>query len=103
MGAKMQMLSQTVLTEAAECLKVMAHPVRLRIADILMQGHVTVGAIAKLCKLPPSQASEHLRLMKACGLLDAAREGRAVYYRIANPSLPGLIRCIRSTCGKAAG
>ena len=103
MAAKIKMLTESTLTEAAECLKVMAHPVRLRIADILMQGRVTVGTIAKLCKLPPSQASEHLRLMKACGLLDAAREGRAVYYRITNPSLPGLIRCIRSTCGQAAG
>jgi len=103
MAAKIKMLTEAVLADAAECLKVMAHPVRLRIADILMQGHVTVGTIAKLCQLPPSQASEHLRLMKACGLLEAAREGRAVYYRIVNPSLPGLIRCIRSTCGKAAG
>ncbi len=102
MAAKINLLAETVLAEAADCLKVMAHPVRLRIADILMQERVTVGTIAKLCKLPPSQASEHLRLMKACGLLDAAREGRAVYYCIANPSLPGLIRCIRNTCGKAA-
>ena len=98
MAAKMKLLPPKTLEMAAQCLKVMAHPVRLRIVDILIQGQVSVGTIAELCGLPPNQASEHLRLMKGCGLLDSVREGRVVYYKVANPSLPGLLACVRSTC-----
>lgn len=98
MPAKMKLMPTETLETAAECLKIMAHPIRLRIVDILSQGRVTVGTIAELCNLPPNQASEHLRLMKGCGLLGADREGREVYYEVAHPSLPGLLECVRNTC-----
>jgi DNA-binding transcriptional ArsR family regulator len=98
MGKELELLSMPMLTEAAECLKVMGHPVRLRIVDALMQGQFTVGEIAALCDLPQHQTSEHLRLMQLQGLLKNERRGRAVYYAIASPRLPELIRCIRSTC-----
>ena len=95
---KIELMPRGALDEAAECLKVMAHPLRLRIADILMQGEFPVGQIAAMCGLPPHQASEHLRLMKAMGLLDLRREGRVIFYSIANPRLPHLIGCIKETC-----
>lgn len=93
------LLPSEFLEAAAECLKVMAHPVRLRIGDILMQGRFPVHEIAQMCDLPPHQTSEHLRLLKGHGLLGSDREGRTVYYKIVDPRLPGLLRCIRSACG----
>jgi ArsR family transcriptional regulator, zinc-responsive transcriptional repressor len=93
-----QLLPTEVLDGAAECLKVMAHPVRLRIADILMRGEFPVHEIARLCDLPPHQTCEHLRLMKGHGLLDSERRGRSVFYRIVNPNVPGLIECIGRNC-----
>ena len=93
------LIDAVVLEEAAECLRIMAHPVRLRIVDILMQGEFPVHEIARLCALPAHQASEHLRLLQGRGLLAASRAGRVVHYRIANPRLPALLRCIGSTCG----
>ena len=95
----LDLLEMEACCQAAECLKVMAHPVRLRMADILMQGQFPVQRIAELCHLPSHQASEHLRLLQGHGLLAAERRGQSVFYRIANPRLPGLIRCIRKTCG----
>jgi DNA-binding transcriptional ArsR family regulator len=76
----------------------MAHPVRLRIVDILMQGDFPVHEIAAMCGLPPHQTSEHLRLMKGHGFLDSVRHSRIVYYRIAHPRLPRLLECLRDTC-----
>jgi DNA-binding transcriptional ArsR family regulator len=95
----MDLLPMDVLIHAADCLKVMAHPVRLRMVDLLMQGEFIVQQIAELCEVQPHQACEHLRLMKGCGLLDSERRGREVYYRIASPQLPGLIQCVRQNCG----
>jgi DNA-binding transcriptional ArsR family regulator len=94
-----QLLPMASLEGAAECLKVMAHPVRLRIVEILMQADLSVNEIAALCELPPHQTCEHLRLLKGHGLLGSVRHGRSVYYTISNPRLPMLLECIRSTCG----
>lgn len=99
-NTQVSLLSLDSLQGAAECLKAMAHPVRLRIAEILMQGEFQVQEIAGMCQLPTNQTSEHLRLLKGIGLLDSLRRGRSVYYRIANDRLPALIKCIRNTCGE---
>lgn len=95
------LLPTAALEKAAECLKVMAHPVRLRIVDLLMQGEYRVQEISELCEVPPNQACEHLRLMKGCGLLGSERRGREVYYAIESPQLPSLLNCIRQHCGNA--
>lgn len=97
---KSDLLPREFLTEAAECLKVMAHPVRLQIVDILMHGEFSVKDIAAICKLSPHQTCEHLRLLKGHGFLGSERRGRAVYYKIASPRLPKLLQCIRGTCKK---
>jgi len=86
------------LQNAAECLKVLGHPIRIRMVEILTQGEFPVHEISDLCQLPPHQACEHLRMLKSHGLLKSNRRGRSVYYEIADPRLPRLLDCIRSTC-----
>jgi len=100
MKSKISTLSDTVLNQAADVLKVMAHPVRLKIVNVLMQGEFTVGKIADLTGASPSQTCAHLRLLQTHNLLSSERRGHVVYYRIASPCLPGLIECIGRTCGK---
>jgi len=98
MDREMTLLPEEKLRCAAECLKVMAHPVRLRIVDLLMQGEFPVHEIAELCGTSPHQTCEHLRLLQGHAFLASERRGRTVYYRIASPRLPKLLECIRSTC-----
>ncbi len=95
-----QMLSKESLTAAAECLKVMAHPIRLQIVDVLMRGEYAVHELAEMCDTAPHQMCEHLRLMKGHGLLSSERRGRTVYYGVAAPNLPDLLDCVRKHCGK---
>lgn len=99
MSKRLDLASDEVLEEAAECLRVMAHPVRLRIVNVLMQGEFPVHEIARLCQTSPSQTCEHLRLLKGHGLLSSERRGRTVYYKILSPRLPRLVECIRASCG----
>lgn len=82
------------LREAAECLKTLAHPVRLRMVQLLLHGRYTVGELAAECDVPQNVASEHLRLMQRCGFFHSEREGRRVYYRVAEPHLRPLMACI---------
>jgi DNA-binding transcriptional ArsR family regulator len=81
--------------QAAECLKTLAHPVRLRIVQLLLHGRYTVGELAEDCGIPDNVASEHLRLMQRCGLFTSEREGRRVFYQVAEPHLEDLMNCIK--------
>jgi DNA-binding transcriptional ArsR family regulator len=82
--------------QAAECLKALAHPARLRIVQLLLHDRYTVGELAADCEVPNNVASEHLRLMQRCGFLSSQREGRRVYYQIAEPHLGNIMACIES-------
>jgi len=94
----MKLMPLTALGQAADCLRVMAHPIRLRIAEILLQGEFPVHRIAEWCGISPHQTCEHLRWMQSNGLLSSERRGRAVYYRITSPRLPRLMECIAAHC-----
>jgi DNA-binding transcriptional ArsR family regulator len=84
------------LTMAAECLKTLAHPTRIRIVQLLLHGRYTVGEIAEDCGIAENLASEHLRLMQKCGFFSRTRQGRRVYYEVAEPHLAQIIDCIES-------
>ena len=86
--------SVEAFTAAAECLKTLAHPVRLRIVQLLLHGRFTVGELAKDCEIPDNVASEHLRLLQRCGFLESQRDGRFVYYSVTEPHLGKLVACI---------
>lgn len=81
---------------AAECLKTLAHPVRLRMVQLLLHGRYTVGELAQDCEVPHNVASEHLRLMQRCGFFTSEREGRKVYYRVAEPHLEDIMKCVEN-------
>ena len=91
------------LAQAAECLKTLAHPHRLRMVQMLLQGRYTVGELAEACEIPSHMASEHLRLMQRCGLLSAEKDGRKAYYQIAEPHLANIMACVEARFGGEAG
>jgi DNA-binding transcriptional ArsR family regulator len=91
------------LTQAAECLRVLAHPHRLRMVQMLLAGEYSVGELADSCELPTAMASEHLRLMQRCGFLTAEKDGRKVFYRVAEPHLKEIMQCIEARFDGVAG
>lgn len=99
---KLKLTDLTALGEAAECLRTLAHPHRLRMIQMLLQGEYTVGELAEACELPSAMASEHLRLMQRCGFLTAEKDGRRVYYRVAEPHLKNILRCVEDRFGAEA-
>jgi len=87
------------LAQAAECLKTLAHPVRLRMVQMLLRDRFTVGELAEACQIPSHMASEHLRLMQRCRLLDSQRQGRQVFYAVAEPHLGDIMQCVERRFG----
>lgn len=88
------------LSQAAECLRILAHPHRLQIVQLLLDGNkISVNELAETCGLAQPAMSDHLRLMQRCGFLSSERDGRTVYYRIAESHLHDIMGCIQSRFG----
>ena len=49
-----------------------------------------------------AMASEHLRLMQRCGFLTSDKDGRQVFYRVAEPHLKKILGCIEERFGVGA-
>ncbi|MFP4144545.1 MAG: ArsR/SmtB family transcription factor [Phycisphaeraceae bacterium] len=95
-------IQMEVLEQAADVLRVLAHPHRLRIVELLEGQRLSVGQLAERLELAPAAVSQHLGHMKAHGILAVEREGRAAYYQVANLNAHNVIRCIREHgCGRA--
>lgn len=94
-----RLTSLDALAQAAECLKTLAHPHRLRMVQMLLRGRFTVGELAQACEIPSHMASEHLRLMQRCGFLRNTKEGRKAYYQIAEPHLANIMSCVEDRFG----
>ncbi len=99
-GTDQALLTMPRLEMAAECLRVLAHPCRLRIVQMLLKGSYAVGELAEACEIPSHMASEHLRLMQRCGFLNSEKQGRFRYYGIAEPHLENIMNCIVDRFGE---
>lgn len=89
------MINEGFLEQAAEMLRVMGHPVRIRIAQSLEQGEKNVGDIAREVGAAQATTSQHLKALRTSGLLEARRQGACVYYSIARPEVYKILGCIR--------
>lgn len=88
-------LEDEQLNRAAEILKTVSHPVRLRIIEMLEDGERSVTEIQDGLGITQSLTSQHLSHMRVRGVLQARKNGNNVYYSIANPDVVKVIHCIR--------
>jgi DNA-binding transcriptional ArsR family regulator len=100
MKTQQQLISLEQMDEAAQCLKTLAHPQRLRMVEMLLEAEYTVGELAEACGIQSHQASEHLGKMRDRGLLASERRGQCIYYKIADPSLRHILNCVREHFGR---
>ena len=87
----------------AMMLRVLAHPQRLRIVELLIQRTVPVGELARALDLPPAAVSQHLTNMRASGIVERHRAGRHVHYRVVDPNVVSLMGCLRRNSANAKG
>jgi len=69
--------------------KAVADPSRVRILKLLENGELCVCQITTVMDLAPATVSKHLGLLKTAGLLQQRRDGKWVYYRLAERGLNG--------------
>lgn len=92
----MQKLTQERVEFAANMFKLLGHPLRLRIVELLdLNGEMTVTEIQTATDEPQSTVSIYLNRMKTVGLLTSRRDGNQSYYTLAEPKLRTLLDCLR--------
>ncbi|MBA4055219.1 MAG: ArsR family transcriptional regulator [Marivirga sp.] len=73
-----------VYDELARITKALANPHRLEIIELLAQGDYPVEQISIQTDLSVANASQHLQVLKTAQLVDVARNGNFIHYRLAN-------------------
>lgn len=82
------------LEKAAEVLKAVAHPVRLKIIEFLRHGEHTVSDLHQSLGTTQAYMSQQLGIMKSRGVLCSRRDGNQVYYALTNPKVVQIIECV---------
>ena len=67
-------------TEAARLLTLLGNEKRLAILTLLVEGEMSVGAIAERVELSQSALSQHLAKLRSMGLVETRRERQMIYY-----------------------
>ncbi|GJM20498.1 MAG: hypothetical protein DHS20C15_04130 [Planctomycetota bacterium] len=78
-------------------LSAFAHPIRLRILNLLHQGDLCVGDLVTLLEVPQPTVSRHLSLLREAELVVTRKDGLWVYCSLAEASSPfhaKLIDCL---------
>jgi ArsR family transcriptional regulator len=81
----------------ADFFRVLGHPARVRILEILRdEGERSVGALQAALELDSGGTSQHLAALRRIGLVDARREGTSAYYRVVDEDVFRLLAVARS-------
>ncbi len=81
--------------EKASLLKVLGHPVRLRIVAGLAREGSCVKDIWECLDMPQAVVSQHLKVMKEHGIVEARRDGTRVHYALRSEMLAELVRVLQ--------
>jgi len=68
----------------ANLFRVLGHPARVRILELLREGELSVGTLQAALDLDSGGTSQHLAALRRIGLVESRREGTSVYYRVAD-------------------
>jgi ArsR family transcriptional regulator len=80
----------------AEILKVLGHPIRLKIVAGLCTNECNVKHIWECLNLPQATVSQHLALLKNKGIIEGKRDGVEVHYSVIHPLARKLISSLLS-------
>ena len=80
----------------ADLFKALGHPLRVRVLELLAGGERPVADLLAETGLEASHLSQHLAVLRRTGLVVARREGNAVHYQLAHPSVLELMTAART-------
>lgn len=79
----------------AEFFRMLGHPVRIRVLELLQNGPVPVRALLNEIEIEPSNLSQQLAVLRRSGIVVSIREGSTVSYALAGGDVAELLRAAR--------
>lgn len=89
-----EMVKSRSLDREAEILKVLGHPVRLKIVAGLMSQSCNVKKIWECLGLPQATVSQHLALLKNKAIITGRRDGTEVHYQVVSDEARQVVRAL---------
>jgi len=77
-----------------ELLKVIAHPVRLKICAGLLRHDCHVGKMVRGLGLPQSTVSQHLAILRARGIVAGRKQGKKTCYKVVDPRVKKILAAL---------
>ena len=89
------------LVSAINMMKVIAHPVRLAIVDLLTENkRMTVLEIQEALNLEQAIASQHITLMEDKGVLLSEKVSRNKFVSLRFPKMKNIVQCLEGCCNE---
>lgn len=88
-------IDPAILARAADIIKLLGHPERLKIVEVLERGEASVSEIRDAVDLPQAIVSQHLARLRGANVVAARRDGVHVLYRVVEPKVHHVLTCIR--------
>lgn len=79
----------------ADFFKALAHPLRIRILEILTEGDKSVNEIQSILNSEGSAVSQQLSVLRAKNIVVGTKEGKRVLYSLRDPLLAKLLSVAR--------
>ncbi|MDO8539682.1 MAG: metalloregulator ArsR/SmtB family transcription factor [Opitutaceae bacterium] len=93
--AEIERPKQAIFAQFALVAKAVAHPLRLELLEQLAQGERNVDVLADRTGTSVANASQHLQHMRRAGLLATRRDGKFIFYRLADGAVVELLTVLR--------
>jgi DNA-binding transcriptional ArsR family regulator len=89
--ASSELPARHVLETAGELLRALGAPVRIAIVLQLLESQRCVHELVDALRVPQPLVSQHLRVLKAAGVVEGERSGREVLYRLVDHHLAHIV------------
>ena len=84
----------------AEFFRMLGHPVRIRVLELLQDGPMPVRELLAAIEVEPSSLSQQLAVLRRSGIVSSRREGSTVVYALASGDVADLMRVARRILGE---
>lgn len=81
----------------------LSDPTRLRLLSLIGDGEVSVSFLADHTGESQPKISRHLAYLRDCGVVETRREGKWIYYRIADQRNPASDRILKMIVAEISG
>jgi DNA-binding transcriptional ArsR family regulator len=88
-------INPEVLQAAAEIIKCIGHPLRLRLLEAMEDGEMTVIGLQVVTGAPQAMVSQQLGILRGRNIVGSRRDGPFVFYHIIEPKVHRILACIR--------